>query len=103
MPIYEYECSGCGNRFEVLQRMDDKDVPTCLICGSGEVNRLISTAGFVLKGSGWYTTDYPSKARKEGLEKEKKGLEKEKKSLEKEKKALEKPAETKKESPKASD
>jgi len=63
MPIYEYHCNGCNRDFEVEKRMSDPSEQVCPLCGSGETHRLISHTSFVLKGSGWYVTDY---ARKNG-------------------------------------
>ncbi len=71
MPIYEYECRNCGRRFEKLVKSGEKVCPPCPDCGSKKCRRIISPAGFVLKGSGWYKTDYPSEARKKGMESEK--------------------------------
>ncbi len=58
MPLYEYRCHRCGQTFEVLQKFSDEPVSVHEDCG-GEVERLISTSSFQLKGSGWYATDYP--------------------------------------------
>jgi putative FmdB family regulatory protein len=68
MPIYEYECKACGKQFEVWQKITDEPLKTCKECG-GELIKLISESGFILKGTGWYVTDY---ARKEKEKKEKK-------------------------------
>lgn len=57
MPIYEYECSACGNMFEAFQKITEDPLDTCPAC-NGRVNRLISQCSFQLKGSGWYVTDY---------------------------------------------
>ncbi len=70
MPIYEYECTHCGDRFEVVQKITDKPLCTCSKC-SGDLKKILSPTGFVLKGSGWYITDYPSEARKKAVESEK--------------------------------
>jgi putative FmdB family regulatory protein len=70
MPIYEYQCESCSRRFEVMQRMTEPLLSTCEVCG-GEVRRLISQTSFVLKGSGWYVTDYPSESRKKAMSSEK--------------------------------
>lgn len=70
MPTYEYECSGCGRVFEIRQRISEAPLSTCDACG-GPVRRLLSPAPFILKGDGWYVTDYPSEARKKALESEK--------------------------------
>ena len=72
MPIYEYQCENCSRRFEVMQRMTEPLLTTCEKCG-GEVRRLISQTSFVLKGSGWYVTDYPSESRKKAMFSEKNG------------------------------
>ncbi len=63
MPTYEYECSKCPRVFEVRQRITEAPLETCDICGA-PVRRLLSAAPFILKGEGWYVTDYPSEARK---------------------------------------
>jgi putative FmdB family regulatory protein len=57
MPLYEYRCSTCGNKFEVLQKFSDAPLKKHQGCG-GKVEKLISASGFQLKGSGWYATDY---------------------------------------------
>lgn len=72
MPIYEYRCEQCGRQFEVMQRMTEPLLATCEKCG-GQVRRLISQTSFVLKGSGWYVTDYPSASRKKAMAQEKNG------------------------------
>ncbi|MFQ5672525.1 MAG: FmdB family zinc ribbon protein [Nitrospinales bacterium] len=73
MPIYEYECQKCGVVFEMMQAVSAKPLKTCMGAGcngraNGKVRRLVSAAGFILKGSGWYATDYPSESRKKGIE-----------------------------------
>jgi putative FmdB family regulatory protein len=72
MPIYEYQCESCGRQFEVMQRITEPLIAGCEKCG-GRVRRLISQTSFVLKGTGWYTTDYPSESRKKAMAKEKNG------------------------------
>ena len=57
MPIYEYKCHQCGQKFEVRQRISEEPLKTHEDCG-GEVERLISTPALHFKGSGWYVTDY---------------------------------------------
>ena len=57
MPLYEYLCSKCGEKFEVIQKFSDAPLTVHEACG-GPVERLISLSGFSLKGSGWYATDY---------------------------------------------
>lgn len=64
MPIYEYRCSSCGHELEKLQRMSDEPLRDCPDCGRPELRRLISAAGFRLKGSGWYETDFKSGNRR---------------------------------------
>jgi putative FmdB family regulatory protein len=70
MPIYEYQCENCSRRFEVMQRMTEPLLAVCEQCG-GHVRRLISQTSFVLKGDGWYVTDYPSASRKKAMSQEK--------------------------------
>ena len=60
MPIYEYQCTKCGKRFEYMQKMSDPPMKKCEACG-GKLEKQISAAGFHLKGTGWYKTDYASK------------------------------------------
>ena len=70
MPTYEYHCDGCGRDFEVKQRISEEPLKTHDACG-GAVRRLLSAAPFILKGEGWYVTDYPSESRKKAKEAEK--------------------------------
>jgi putative FmdB family regulatory protein len=63
MPTYEYECPRCPRVFEVKQRITEPALETCERCG-GPIHRLLSAAPFILKGGGWYVTDYPSESRK---------------------------------------
>lgn len=58
MPIYEYLCNSCGYEKEHLQKMNDAAITICPACGSNHYIKLISAAGFQLKGSGWYVTDF---------------------------------------------
>ena len=60
MPLYEYECDNCGNRFEKIQKFSDPLVETCPKCG-GPVHKLMSSPAIQFKGSGWYITDYAKK------------------------------------------
>ncbi len=57
MPIYEYRCEKCRHQFDLLQKITDEPVEKCPECG-GPVSKLISSTSFILKGSGWYVTDY---------------------------------------------
>ena len=70
MPTYEYECGSCHRTFEVKQRISEPSLTTCDECG-GPVHRLLSATPFILKGGGWYVTDYPSESRKKALDAEK--------------------------------
>jgi len=70
MPTYEYECLKCRRVFEIRQRISEPALTVCDVCG-GEVRRLLSAAPFILKGGGWYVTDYPSESRKQALKSEK--------------------------------
>src|SRR6267142_5609 len=70
MPTYEYECLKCKRVFEIRQRISEPALTVCDVCG-GEVRRLLSAAPFILKGAGWYVTDYPSESRKQALQSEK--------------------------------
>jgi putative FmdB family regulatory protein len=59
MPLYEYECDACKQRFEVIQKkFSDPPPETCARCGKGPLHRLVSTPAIQFKGSGWYITDY---------------------------------------------
>ena len=64
MPIYEYQCAACGHEAEVFQRMSDPDETHCPQCGKPDFQRMISAAGFRLKGGGWYETDFKSGNKK---------------------------------------
>ena len=70
MPIYEYQCDSCGSRRELILKPGEEARPSCTECRK-RMRRLISSTAFILKGSGWYVTDYPSEARKKGLQGEK--------------------------------
>jgi len=61
MPLYEYECSSCGDRFERIQRFSDPPEKVCPACG-GPVQKLLSSPAIRFKGSGWYVTDYAKKS-----------------------------------------
>ncbi|MBI1966042.1 MAG: zinc ribbon domain-containing protein [Betaproteobacteria bacterium] len=64
MPIYEYRCDWCGHQQEFLQRMSDKPLTLCPECGKRAFNKLVSAAGFQLKGTGWYATDFRNSGAK---------------------------------------
>ena len=61
MPIYEYRCSSCGHQQEFLQKVSDAPLTTCTACGKPDFSKMLTAAGFQLKGSGWYATDFKSK------------------------------------------
>ena len=63
MPIYEYRCEACGAREEAMQKMSDAPLTLCAACGQEALQRLMSRTSFVLKGSGWYATDYTSSSK----------------------------------------
>ena len=58
MPIHEYRCDSCGFQKEHLQKLSDPKLTTCPDCGQESYSRQLSAAGFQLKGSGWYATDF---------------------------------------------
>jgi putative FmdB family regulatory protein len=64
MPIYEYRCQACGHELEAMQKMSDPALTDCPECGQAELKKLISAAGFQLKGTGWYATDFKDKGKK---------------------------------------
>jgi putative FmdB family regulatory protein len=68
MPTYEYLCDACGREFEAVKRMSDPVEAACPHCGADRTHRLISHSSFVLKGSGWYLTDYARKNSSAGLD-----------------------------------
>jgi putative FmdB family regulatory protein len=82
MPVYEYKCTDCDNQFEIMQKITDDPLTICGSCG-GELKKLITNTSFVLKGSGWYVTDYPSTERKKAREKTKSAAEGKDKSKDK--------------------
>ncbi|NCF63138.1 MAG: zinc ribbon domain-containing protein [Gammaproteobacteria bacterium] len=64
MPIYEYQCGSCGEELEKLQRMSDAPLTDCPGCGEAKLQRMVSAAGFRLKGAGWYETDFKKGSKK---------------------------------------
>jgi putative FmdB family regulatory protein len=62
MPIYEYQCDKCGEVFEVFQKVSDPP-PKTHSCGSDKLHRVMSQTSFILKGTGWYVTDYARKGQ----------------------------------------
>lgn len=64
MPIYEYQCKACGHQMEAIQKFSDAPLKECPDCKKKQLERLVSAAGFQLKGGGWYVTDYSGKGSK---------------------------------------
>lgn len=64
MPIYEYRCDDCGHQQEVLQRMSDAPLTDCPECGKASMQKMVTAAGFQLKGNGWYATDFRNSGSK---------------------------------------
>jgi putative FmdB family regulatory protein len=64
MPIYEYQCEACGHRLEALQKISDEPLSDCPECGRSSLQKLVSAAGFRLKGGGWYVTDFKDGGKK---------------------------------------
>jgi putative FmdB family regulatory protein len=60
MPIYAYKCESCGHALDVLQKMSDAPLTDCPSCGAPALAKQVTAAGFQLKGSGWYVTDFKS-------------------------------------------
>lgn len=58
MPIYAYKCASCGHAKDVLQKMSDAPLTVCPACGAETFSKQLTAAGFQLKGSGWYATDF---------------------------------------------
>jgi len=64
VPFYEYRCKACGHELEAMQKMSDSPLVDCPECGKAELTKLISAAGFRLKGGGWYETDFKTGKKK---------------------------------------
>ena len=64
MPIYEYRCASCGHQQEFLQKVSDAPQTVCPRCGQASLVKMLTAAGFQLKGSGWYATDFRNPAAK---------------------------------------
>ena len=65
MPIYEYKCAACGFQKEFLRKLSDAPLKDCPECGKPALNKMVTAAGFQLKGSGWYATDFKHGASKQ--------------------------------------
>ena len=72
MPIYEYRCSECGHQQEHLQKVSDPLLTTCPQCGRESYRKQLTAAGFQLKGSGWYATDFKGGGQKQAAKAESK-------------------------------
>ena len=70
MPIYEYRCEACGHQEDHLQKVSEKPLTKCPACGKTTYKKQLSAAGFQLKGSGWYVTDYARAGSGNGAKKE---------------------------------
>jgi len=68
MPIYEYRCGSCGFQKDYLQKLSDAPLTRCPACGEKKLSKLVSAAGFQLKGKGWYATDFKGGAKPEKQE-----------------------------------
>jgi len=66
MPIYEYKCAECGHRDDHLQKVSERPLKVCPACGKKAYKKQLSAAGFQLKGSGWYATDFKGSGAKQG-------------------------------------
>jgi putative FmdB family regulatory protein len=64
MPFYEYRCDACGHEMEAMQKMSDAPLTDCPECAKPGLTKLVSAAGFRLKGGGWYETDFKGSAKK---------------------------------------
>lgn len=64
MPIYEYRCEGCSHELEAMQKFSEPVLTDCPSCGKPLLRKLVSAAGFHLKGSGWYATDFKGGSKK---------------------------------------
>ena|SRR5262252_5004694 len=64
MPIYEYRCGSCGHQEEHLQKVSEKPLSKCPACGKKSYKKQLTAAGFQLKGSGWYATDFKTTGKK---------------------------------------
>ena len=64
MPIYEYRCARCGHQQEFLLKVSDAPLTVCTRCGAPEFSKMVTAAGFHLKGSGWYATDFKNAGAK---------------------------------------
>jgi putative FmdB family regulatory protein len=66
MPVYEYQCKNCGQRFEKIQPVTSDPLSECMLCGQGPIRRVLHPVGVIFKGSGWYVTDNRSSGKSGG-------------------------------------
>ena len=69
MPIYDFQCTSCGHKLELLRKISDASTTTCPNCQQETFNKMLSAPNFQLSGSGWYATDFKDKAPKNASEK----------------------------------
>ena len=72
MPIYEYQCQSCGHQFDVIQKVSDEKLTICPKCNEKKLKKLVTSAAFKLKGTGWYETDFKNKKKEKKTEKQQK-------------------------------
>ena len=72
MPIYEYQCQSCGHQFDVIQKVSDEKLTISPKCNEKKLKKLVTSAGFKLKGTGWYETDFKNKKKEKKTEKQQK-------------------------------
>lgn len=72
MPIYEYQCANCGHHMDLMQKMNEPPAEKCPECSENKLVKLVSAAGFQLKGTGWYATDFKNKGVAEKSNKDQK-------------------------------
>ena len=72
MPIYEYQCQSCGHQFDVIQKISDEKLTICPKCKEKKLKKLVTSAGFKLRGTGWYETDFKNKKKEKKTEKQQK-------------------------------
>ncbi len=70
MPIYAYRCGACGHARDILQKLSDPLLTVCPSCGASAFTKQVTAAGFQLKGSGWYVTDFRDGGKKQGASKD---------------------------------
>jgi putative FmdB family regulatory protein len=75
MPVYEYECKNCGQRFEKIQPVTSDPLTECMLCGQGPIRRVLHPVGVIFKGSGWYVTDNRNTGKSGGSSASKSGEE----------------------------